>query len=261
MRVEAAQRHLDGDHRHLRGQQPGGEIQLPAQQELLAVGLDRRRCGPQPVAKAGGRGIDLVSDRKKVSECRIAVVAHPGPCADRAGLIQEILGILHHDGAQRRAGRGQRIGVGHDAVDPDALGERGSVEGLGDPSLAQRLRRRRRRVPDFDGPEMRAVGIGISNALQYRQIARLPRLHQRQEFFVQADSLIELDHPFARHTNGGPQFAVLRIGIRHERVQPVVAALEFDQQESPAHRLLLTSIDRSCRAGRMRRWRPPSHSH
>ena len=40
----------------------------------------------------------------------------------RARLAQEVLGVLHDDGAQLRPGRRQRVRVDDDAVDAGALG-------------------------------------------------------------------------------------------------------------------------------------------
>ena len=57
---------------------------------------------------------------------------------------------------------------------------------------------------------------------------------------MQPDFLVELHDTLAGNANAGAQIAVLRIGIGHERVKPVITALQFDQQEDTAHRALLT---------------------
>jgi hypothetical protein len=122
MGVEAAQRGLDGDHRHARREHAGGEIELPAEQQVLGIGMSRRRRRAQLVAQALGRGIDLVAHRQKMAQGRVAAVLETGRILHRLGLAQEVLGVLHDDGAQAGAGAGQRVGVDDDAVDAHALG-------------------------------------------------------------------------------------------------------------------------------------------
>ena len=85
---------------------------------------------------------------------------------------------------------------------------------------------------------MRAVGIGIADALEDREVPRLPGFHQRRELFVQAHLLVELQGALARHADAAAQRMIVRVGIGDEGVQPVIAALELDQQQDAAPRLI-----------------------
>ena len=48
---------------------------------------------------------------------------------------------------------------------------------------------------------------------------------------MQSDAIVELDHRVARDGKLRPQPVIAGIGVRHERVETIVAALEFDQDE------------------------------
>src|SRR5262249_6355112 len=80
-------------------------------------------------------------------------------------------------------------------------------------------------VPDLDRAEMRAVGIGVADALHDREVAAFPRVHQGGELLVQADMLVELQRSLARHAEARPQLVIARIGIGNEGIQPVGRAL------------------------------------
>ena len=51
---------------------------------------------------------------------------------------------------------------------------------------------------------------------------------------MQAGALVELEHLVARDADPRPQRVVLAVGVRHDRVQAVVAALELDEDEQVA---------------------------
>jgi hypothetical protein len=68
------------------------------------------------------------------------------------------------------------------------------------------------------------------------ELARLPDRKQRLERRVQPAALVELQHLVAAHGEARPQPVVRLIGVRHHRVQPVVAALELDEHQQSAVR-------------------------
>jgi hypothetical protein len=81
---------------------------------------------------------------------------------------------------------------------------------------------------------MREIGIGIADALQHRHLPVLPQRLERSERRMQARRVGEHDQLILRDRDLRTQAVVRRIGIRHEGVEPVVAALQLDQHEQLA---------------------------
>src|SRR6185503_16713140 len=103
-----------------------------------------------------------------------------------------------------------------------------------EPAFLQVLIAARRGVPDFDRAEMRKVRRRIADALDDGELASLPKRHERLERGMKTRALVELQHVVATNTDPRPQAVVRVVGVRHHRVQPVVAALELDQHQEPS---------------------------
>jgi len=100
MCIEATQRHLDGDHRHARQDDACRKIELAAKDVVL--GVSNRRHWPivKLVLQATCSAVHLVANSQQVAQRGIAVVARAGRILHCLRLAQEILGVLHYDGAQ-----------------------------------------------------------------------------------------------------------------------------------------------------------------
>lgn len=66
------------------------------------------------------------------------------------------------------------------------------------------------------------------------ELARLPQRHQRLQGRMQAIAIVELQHLLALDGDARAQRVVLRAGIRDHGVEPVIAALELDQDQQVA---------------------------
>jgi hypothetical protein len=69
--------------------------------------------------------------------------------------------------------------------------------------------------------------------LHDHQFLALPERQQRLEFRMQAGALVQSQYVASGNGKRRTQLRVQRIGIGHHRVQPVVAAFQFHQDQDP----------------------------
>ena len=117
-------------------------------------------------------------------------------------------------------------------------GRRVGVEGPAEPAGVEGAGLGPGRLPDLHRPEVRAVGVRVSHPLDDRQPARLraaspspPMLGWRPISFV-----ILWSPPGASRRARRPSRVAVH-PVRHDRVQPVVAAEELDHDEDAVVRL------------------------
>jgi hypothetical protein len=189
------------------------------------LGAQCRRFG---VAQALGRLQHAGLDLQHMRERRIALQR----CRPReARFVDEGLGA----GQRHRARTAQRTeprGADRDPFGGEAaaLAQPG-IEGARDPAFVEVLARGRCGVPDLDRAEVRQVGLRVAEAEQQRQFVLLPQRHQRRERRVQPEAGVEPQQVGGRQRERRPQRRIGRVGIRHDGVQAVVAALQLDQHQ------------------------------
>ncbi len=129
--------------------------------------------------------------------------------------------------------RSQVRGADDHAVGGERGRRRRGGKGSREPPLLQVLVALRRGVPDLDRAEMREVGRGIADALQHGKLAGLPQRKQRRERRMEPDPVRQLHDRLASDGKLRAQRVVRGIGVRHQRVEAVVAALQLDEDEQP----------------------------
>ncbi len=78
---------------------------------------------------------------------------------------------------------------------------------------------------------MRAVGVGIANALHHRQRALGKALAERSEGSVKAEALVQPQDLAFREGDGGPELGVERIGVGDDGVKAIIPARELDHDQ------------------------------
>jgi hypothetical protein len=145
----------------------------------------------------------------------------------------ELLGIVEGDDAPAAAQRPHVLAADHHGIGGKARRRRPAEEAACQPALRQVLVAVGRRVPYLDRAEMRQVRICVTEALQYRQFARLPQRQQRLQRGMQSMALAQRQHLAGGDGDARPQRVIVRVGVGHHGIEPVVAALELDQDQQP----------------------------
>ena len=86
-------------------------------------------------------------------------------------------------------------------------------------------------LPNIHRMEVAAVRIGVADAGHDGQMALVIELVQRFEVGVQSDAAAELNHVAAGDADGRAQFGIVRVGIRDDSVQAVIAAGHLDDDQ------------------------------
>ena len=71
---------------------------------------------------------------------------------------------------------------------------------------------------------MRAVGVGVADALDNRHLALVVQVLERAHGRVEANVVIQAEHLLLRHPNGGAVVGVERVAVGDQGVDCVVAA-------------------------------------
>ena len=145
----------------------------------------------------------------------------------------------HADQAGHERPRGFALRVpGNEWIDRHGL----AIQIPAKPTRARRVGHARG-APDVEAGEVRAALVGVAGALNHRQPARVkdrleagePRVQaQRDARRVGAD----LQHVGGRNRNRRPPHGVVRIEVRNDRAQRVVAAAEIHHHEVARGRAL-----------------------
>ena len=90
-------------------------------------------------------------------------------------------------------------------------------------------------VPDVHGPEVRAIGVGVSDAVDDGDAPVVIELLQGSEDGVEAVMVVDVQDVFLSHADGGAIVAVERVGVGDHGVHVVVAAGQlYDNQDRVA---------------------------
>ena len=243
VRVKTAQREGDDGHTSLPHRFDGlaghhlcGGTHTVAKRTGREHGAEVVACA----AQAAGGGVDVALDLQQVVQRRV-VLAAVGKCGvaarSKPGLVHKRLGVVQAHGT----GAGQRAELA--AADQHTLGGEvpfGSKPGLHatrGPAVRQVFSGFGRGLPNLDRAEMRQIGLGVTHTLHDAQLAFRPQRQQRFKGRMQTGAGVERHHLVGLQSNGGAQLVVRPVNERHHGVQPVVATLEFDQnQNSVGHR-------------------------
>ena len=161
---------------------------------------------------------------------------------------QELLGVGERDRARAAAReRSQVVGADDHAVRGEAARDRRRGERARQPAVRQVLIGLRCGVPDLDRAEVRQVRIRITDALKHGQSPVLPQRQERREGRMQSRAVGQLHHRIARDRDLRPQRVIVGIGVGDQRVEAVVAALQFDQHQQVA--VIGTGVDNRGRGG------------
>ena len=252
-----------GHHGQLPAERPWPPAEPPGRWPSLVVLLVARpRSAP---AERLGRGQQVGEARAPPAPAPAARRVRPAqrgqPRAERAGRRLEAgqrqrgPGRLLADRQRRQrrldGDRAQRVPAGRVQPAAQPAGGAGPV--------------RRAGLPDVHRPEVAAVRLRVADAPDDRQPLAVPQrlaaLHRR----VQAEPVAQRRAPRPRsYASSGAGVVVRRVGVRDDGVEPVVAAVQGDQDErrgvpaagrSPAGRPAPAS--RACRRRRPAR-RPPA---
>ena len=192
----------------------------------VACGGGSENVGP---LERVGAGAPQVVERRAGADGR---GIHPGEdvqCPRAAFLVgdagEEAVVLQGADRGHRHAG--QRHGPGQAAPEVDA-GEH--VPGLrvqiaddpAQPALGSDALRLAG-VPDVHGPEVRAVGVGVADAVDYRHPPFVVQLLERGQHRVKAVMPVNVQNVLCRYADGGTVFPVERISVRHHGVHIIVA--------------------------------------
>ena len=80
------------------------------------------------------------------------------------------------------------------------------------------------RLPDVHRLEVRAVGVGVADALHDRQLPLLPQRPEALHAGVQADVVVQADDHVLGLAQRGPGLVVEVVGVGNDGVEAVVAA-------------------------------------
>ena len=131
-----------------------------------------------------------------------------------------------------------REGLGHLTADVDADGGvaagAGVVEVTTEPAVALEFLRIAGGLPNLGGAEVRAVRIGIANALNYGEMCGIEKVFEPSQPWMKADRVIEFQDLIGREADFGPTLAIVVIGKRHDGVQAVIATGHLENDENSA---------------------------
>ena len=86
-------------------------------------------------------------------------------------------------------------------------------------------------LPDVHRPEVAVVGLRVADAADDRQRAVVPLLLEARETRVEAEAFADVEHLALAVGEVGARRLVGGVGRGHHRVEPVVAAVEGDEDE------------------------------
>ena len=87
---------------------------------------------------------------------------------------------------------------------------------------------------------MRAIGIGIADALHDRDAAILKEIVEPGEGGVEPDAAVDLDDAVFANADRRPHALIRVVGIRHDGIEPVVPAAHLNDDED------VVGIDRTA---------------
>ena len=129
-------------------------------------------------------------------------------------------------GDERSGERGAEVDGGHDVVGlgvhvADRLAQPAFVADLG----------RLGGMPDVHRAEVGAAGHRVADAVDYGDLAVVKEVLDRAHGRVEAVLVVQRNYVFLLYADVGPVVYVLRIGVRDNAVEIVVAARELDNDE------------------------------
>ncbi len=225
-----------GDHRR-----DGGHV--PPQPSAITTRRPETRHG---ATHAVGRRVGFHRRRREEVEIRVPalllhvqtavglghllVVAGPPP-AKAAWILERDAAILAPDqrlgGLAAQRDRDRRIGLLHrlDIARQPAIGRLRGLRVAG--------------VPDIHRVEVRAVRVGIADALHDRHVPRVIQRLERLQPRVQPDRIVQLEHLVLADRRRATVPVVLLHPVRHDRAEHVVAARELQHDQD----LLALALD------------------
>ncbi|NKA71379.1 hypothetical protein GO283_01060 [Ralstonia solanacearum] len=231
--IETAQR--QAHRRHIRAAAPGGRHHLHGGLDGVAEGGLRKARLEVELAALGTQAIGSLDDvRLDLQHVRERCIARGVRRHRQPGFVEEGIRAGQRHGAGAAVQRAEIRAADDDAIRAERRGHRPGCERPRQPPFVQILVGARGGVPDLDGAEMRQIGLRIRHPLHHRELARLPQRHQRLQGRMQAIAIVELQHLLALDGDARAQRVVLRAGIRDHGVEPVIAALELDQDQQVA---------------------------
>ena len=129
-------------------------------------------------------------------------------------------------GDERPGEGGAEVDGGHDVV---GLGVH-VANGLSQPALVADPGRLGG-VPDVHRAEVGAAGHGVADAMEYGDLAVVEQVLDRAHGRVEAVLVVQRNYVFLLYADVGPVVYVLRIGVRDNAVEIVVAARKLDYDE------------------------------
>jgi len=109
-----------------------------------------------------------------------------------------------------------------------------------------------RRHPDLGAPEVREVRRRILDALDHRQIARVPDAVQAAEIRMEGERIGDRQHGGGRLADRRAQLGIERVLIGDDGVQAVVAAAELEDDERARRRVGRDAVARRHEVRRRR---------
>src|SRR6476660_3421002 len=86
-------------------------------------------------------------------------------------------------------------------------------------------------VPVTHRGEMRETRMVVSTAMDDRHLAVLVEALEPDHRRMKSESVADLDHLALRNAQMGPRAVIRRVAVRYDRVEAVVAAGQFDDDE------------------------------
>lgn len=167
-------------------------------------------------------------------------------------------------------GRGRRHGLGPEAAPSERTGEgdaSGMIggEGLGqfttqvdthhgigtragmvevspDPTMAFELVGVAGGMPDFHGPKMGAIGVGITDALDNGQVALIQELVETAQGGVEGQVLIDFQQVLIGQGQAGSGASVMVIGPGDQGIEAIVAASQLEDHQGGEIRVDLSRV-------------------
>ncbi len=111
---------------------------------------------------------------------------------------------------------------------------------------------RRRGVPERHRREVRERRLVVADALHDRHLALVVQVLHAAHRLVPAEVRVDLQHVLLLDADRRPVLVVQRVAVRHDRVQPVVAAEPLEDDEDLAVRVCGDALARLRQDGRHR---------
>ena len=245
--VESAERHVGDAQLRAAGDHLRDELQSARDRRLrvrdgrrvLRDGVRQRRGRRDGV---GGRGLEQRGVRHVLRELVVELEQRGLPAARLRlvgrELLEAVFGGVHgrHDRRLRRVQLRCDEAVDVEAVQRVVLLRFEAGQVAAEPAFAGGGARPRA-LPDEHRLEVREVRAGVADAVDDGELLAVPQRLQCAELRMQAEVVVQRHHLAGGHHQRRPELRIGRVAIRHERVQPVVAAGELDDHQRLRRRL------------------------